>query len=138
MSGNLVKDARVPLGKAEQAAVADFYKDTLGRKPEGLCLCGGNIFAFDSDLPIPPFGVVAPGVAVGEARKGRITPHHHFFMAYGTELSVKVVLSPDDPSVAKYLAGEEIGVIPITAAGDVDKLTYFVCLGRLLKGLFTL
>ena len=31
-------------------------------------------------------------------------------MAYGTELSVKVVLSPDDPSVAKYLAGEEIGV----------------------------
>lgn len=110
VSGNLVKDARVPLGKAEQAAVADFYKDTLGRKPEGLCLCGGNIFAFDSDLPIPPFGVVAPGVAVGEARKGRITPHHHFFMAYGTELSVKVVLPPDDPSVAKYLAGEEIGV----------------------------
>ena len=37
-----------------------------------------------------------------------------------------------------YLKGEEIGVIPITAAQNIDKLTYFVCLGRLLKGLFTL
>lgn len=37
-----------------------------------------------------------------------------------------------------YLKGEEIGVIPISAAKDIDKVTYFVCLGRLLKGLFTL
>ncbi|MBO5852829.1 MAG: D-alanyl-D-alanine carboxypeptidase [Clostridia bacterium] len=36
------------------------------------------------------------------------------------------------------LNGEEIGVISITAAKDVDKLTFFVCLGRLLRGLFTL
>lgn len=37
-----------------------------------------------------------------------------------------------------YLQDEEIGVIPITAANTVEKLTFFVCLGRLLKGLFTL
>ena len=36
------------------------------------------------------------------------------------------------------LAGEEIGVIPIVSSEDIDKLTYFACLGRLLKGLFTL
>ncbi len=36
------------------------------------------------------------------------------------------------------LAGEEIGVIPIISSANIDKLTYFACLGRLLKGLFTL
>lgn len=108
--GGLVKDARALLGKAEQAVATDFYQETLCQKPAGLCLCGNNIFAFDSDLPIPPFGVVAAGVAVGEARKGRITPHHHFFMARGTEFSVKVVLSPDDSRVTQYLAGEEISI----------------------------
>ena len=109
-SRSLVKDARVPLGKAELAPVSDFLKETTGEKPTGLCLCGNNISRFDFDLPVPPFGVVAVGVAVGEARKGRITPHHHFFMAYGQRFTVKVELSPDDPAVAKYLAGEEIAV----------------------------
>ena len=108
--GNLVKDARTPLGKADAAVAADFFKETLGIHPVGLFACGNNISHFDFDLPIPPFGVVAAGAAVGEVRKGRITPHHHFFMAYGTEFSVKVVLDADDPAVAKYLAGEEIAV----------------------------
>lgn len=106
----LVKDARVPLGKTEQAVAAEFFGETLGQKPSGLCLCGSNISRFDFDLPIPPFGVVAAGVTVGEVRKGRLTPHHHFFMAYGNALSVKCVLNADDPSVTKYLAGEELAV----------------------------
>lgn len=108
--GNLVKDARVPLGKAEATVASDFFKDTLGTRPTGLFMCGSNVARFDYDLPIPPFGVVAAGVAVGEVRKGRITPHHHFFMAYGTDFSVQVVLDADDPAVSKYLAGEEIAV----------------------------
>ncbi len=37
-----------------------------------------------------------------------------------------------------YLKDEEVGVIPITAASTVDRLTFFDCLKRLLKGLFTL
>ena len=108
--GTLVKDARTSLGKADAAVAADFFGETIGQKPTGLCVCGNNISHFDFDLPIPPFGVVAAGAAVGEVRKGRITPHHHFFMAYGTDFSVKVVLDADDPAVAKYLAGEEIAV----------------------------
>ncbi|MBQ1186793.1 MAG: D-alanyl-D-alanine carboxypeptidase [Clostridia bacterium] len=40
--------------------------------------------------------------------------------------------------VTVCLNGEEVGVIPIKAASSVDKLTYFICLGRLFKGLFTL
>lgn len=108
--GTLVKDARTSLGKADAAVAADFFGETLGTRPTGLFACGSNVVRFDFDLPIPPFGVVAAGAAVGEVRKGRITPHHHFFMAYGTEFSVKVVLDAEDPAVSKYLAGEEIAV----------------------------
>lgn len=109
-----VKDAGVTLGKSEQAAVNEFLKETLGRSPKGLTLCGGNVTAFSAretlSFPIPPFGVVAAGAAVGEVRKGRLIPHHHFFMAYGNECAVKCVLSPDDERVMRYLAGEEITV----------------------------
>ena len=37
-----------------------------------------------------------------------------------------------------YLKDEEVGVIPITAADTVERLGYFDCLIRLLRGLFTL
>lgn len=37
-----------------------------------------------------------------------------------------------------YLKDEEVGVIPITAADTVERLSYFDCLIRLLRGLFTL
>ena len=37
-----------------------------------------------------------------------------------------------------YLENEEIGVIEIIASNDVEKLTFFVCFSRLVKGLFTL
>lgn len=37
-----------------------------------------------------------------------------------------------------FLKEEEIGVIPIVAANSSEKLSYFVCLTRLLKSLFTL
>ncbi len=109
-----VKDAGAALGRSEQMAVNDFLKETVGRSLKGLTLCGGNVTAFPAretlSFPIPPFGVVAAGVAVGEVRKGRLIPHHHFFMAYGDECAVRCVLSPDDERVARYLAGEEIAV----------------------------
>ena len=77
---------------------------------KGLCLCGGNICRFDFDLPMPSFGVVAAGATVGEARKGRLVPHHHFFMAYGDRLAARCLLSPDDVAVTQYLGGEELSV----------------------------
>ena len=83
---------------------------------DGLLLCGGNAVHFplgeSVGFSVPPFGVVSLGVTLGEIRKGRVVPHHHFFTAYGKTLSAQVVLSPDDVSVARYLAGEEIDVDP--------------------------
>ncbi len=112
--GDTVKSAAVEPGKAERAAVVDFLKQNLGRALDGLCLCGGNISAFPAkdrlNIPIPPFGVVAVGATLGECRKGRVIPHHHFFMAYGGEMVGRCVLEPDSEAVARYLAGEEISV----------------------------
>ena len=107
-----VKDAGISPGKNEQTAVNDFLKETIGHTLPGLMLCGGNVTSFPPrdalGFPIPPFGVVAAGVAVGEVRKGRVVPHHHFFMAYGKECLLKCILPPADERVARYLAGEEI------------------------------
>ena len=115
LDDSAVKDACVPLGKAELAAVSDFLKETIGGSLSGLCLCGGNIAAFPAheslNFPLPPFGVVSAGVTVGECRKGRIVPHHHFFMAYGGKFAAKCVLEPADDAAAHYLAGEEIAVV---------------------------
>ena len=111
---NPVKDAAIPLSKNDAAVVNDFIKETLGRTLPGLCLCGNNASAFPAheclDFPIPPFGVVAVGAVIGEVRKGRIVPHHHFFMAYGQDCRLRCLLEPGDPAVAGYLAGEEISV----------------------------
>ncbi len=111
---NTVKDAFTPLGKRETAVVQDFLKETLGKTLSGLCLCGGNVCSFAPhetlQFPLPPFGLVAAGVTLGELRKDRIVPHHHFFMAYGTQMHSSCAFDATDDQVARYLAGEEIEV----------------------------
>ena len=109
-----VKDAFTTLGKNDRAVAEAYCRETVGRVPTGLGFCGSNVIAFEAHetlgIPLPPFGVVAAGVALGEVRKGRIVPHHHFFMAYGAEFLNKCLLDPNDSSVERYLAGEEIDV----------------------------
>ena len=108
------RDAFLPLGKRETAVVQDFLKETLGQTLSGLCLCGGNVASFapheSLQFPLPPFGLVAAGVTLGELRKDRLVPHHHFFMAYGAEMRSTCVFDPTTEDVARYLAGEEIDV----------------------------
>ena len=78
-------------------AVSSFRLLPVG---EGWCL--------SPDLPLPENGLFVPGVRVGEARKGRVIPHHWFFSAYGKDFKRKIDLSPGDPRLAAYLRGEEI------------------------------
>ena len=107
-----VKDAYAPLGKSDHAVMQAFFKETLGDALDGVGVCGGTVTAFPIReklcFPIPPFGVVSVGAALGELRKGRLIPHHHFFMAFGDRMKSKLILSPDDPRLMRYLAGEEI------------------------------
>ena len=116
----LVKDAFTALGKNDRAVAEAYCRETIGRMPLGLGLCGSNVVAFEAHetlgIPLPPFGVVAAGVALGELRKGRIVPHHHYFMAYGRAFVSKCVLDAKEGAVERYLAGEEIDV-PDTSNG---------------------
>ena len=108
------RDAFTPLGKRETAVAQDFLRETLGKTLSGLCMCGGNVSSFAPhetlQFPLPPFGLVAAGVTLGELRKDRIVPHHHFFMAYGTQMRSACILDATDDRVARYIAGEEIEV----------------------------
>ncbi len=107
-----VKDAAIMLNRAERAVVEAFLRETIESSFSGLLLLGGTVSAFPGRetvaLPLPPFGVVSAGVALGEVRKGRMVPHHHFFTAYGAEMKNKLVLEPEDALIARYLAGEEL------------------------------
>lgn len=113
-SRTLVKDACKPLSKADLSAVQSFLKETVGEGLPDLCYCGGNVASVGAhralQFPIPPFGVIALGAAVGEIRKGRLVPHHHFFTAYGEKCLCRVLLASEAPATAQYLAGEEIAV----------------------------
>lgn len=110
--GKLTKDCAVALGKSDLAVAETFMKEAVGRVLPGLCMCGGNAVLFPAGramkFPIPPAGVVAVGATLGELRKGRIVPHHHFFMAYGKECESNLILDADDALIRGYLAGEEI------------------------------
>ena len=110
-----VRDAFLPLDKRETLVVQDFLKETLGRSLSGLCLCGGNVASFPPhetlQFPLPPFGLVAAGVVLGEIRKERLVPHHHFFMAYGVQMRSTCVFDPTADDVTRYLAGEEIDLL---------------------------
>ncbi len=97
--------------KNDLSAAAAFVKETVGDADARFVAVGGNIALLgENAIPLPPFGLVSAGVTLGEARKGRIIPHHHFFTAYGNRFLSKYTLSPDCEEVLRYIAGEEINI----------------------------
>lgn len=117
-----VKDSFVALAKSDRTVAESFLREVTGNTPlSSLGMLGGNLILFgahDASFPLPPFGVVSAGVMLGELRKGRIVPHHHFFSAYGKSFASRLLLDADDPRVSRYLAGEEIEV-----SGALDSMT---------------
>lgn len=59
-------------------------------------------------FPLPSEHIYAFGVKIGEVRKGRVIPYHHFFTAYGRDFKTKLSLSGQDPLVFSYLKGDVI------------------------------
>ena len=51
-------------------------------------------------------GVFSSGVKIGTVQKGRVIPHHRFFMAYGGDFINKIELTLIDGATDKYLSGE--------------------------------
>ncbi|MEE0968430.1 MAG: hypothetical protein U0M06_03555 [Clostridia bacterium] len=109
------KDERKPKDTSGESVIFEFLHDVL--TPEGICeaekyrlIQRGNIYYLAPNISdtLPDRCVKSPGVPVGELQKGRVIPHHNFFMAYGSFFKRKIVLAADDGRVVKYLHGESI------------------------------
>ena len=106
------KDHFVAPDKKDIPVVEEFFLETVGKKLDGLCKVGGNVALFPKHdiLPLPQAGIVSVGVTVGEVRKGRIVPHHHYFTAYGGEFVSDCCFEADSEAVLRFISGEETDV----------------------------
>ncbi len=109
----LYHDAAQSLSKEERRIAEAFLKDVLTAEQCKLLLSDAmlikykeNIFLRPMRLPIPPYGVYMPGVAIGTVVKGRVEVHHQFFSAMGRFFARRLELSCDDERVMRYLRGE--------------------------------
>ncbi len=72
-------------------------------------------------LRLPERDVFMPGVKVGTVEKGRVIPHHRFFMAFGGLFKIKAELFAGDARVDSYLHGD---VIPVDAPSGFAAVLY--------------
>ncbi len=100
--------AGTPLSAKEAATVWDFIDSTLLDRPAGRLVRMRDDVYLAPDIPIPSRGVFAPGVCIGTLVKGRLSPHHHFFSAFGKDHRLTLSLTREDERVARYLRGEEL------------------------------
>ena len=99
-----------PLGKAEQAAYDAFIKEAL---VDTASLPAPRLFKDAvwlpvQTLPLSEKHLYAYGVKVGDLRKGRLVPHHHFFTAYGAFFKRKLSFSLADVRLTAFLRGETV------------------------------
>ena len=106
----ICKDNTKPLSKDEAKAVSDFIKSTFIKVPDArIVKVGDNPVLLPESIPsLPARSVFMAGVLIGEIQKGRLTPSHQLFSAYGNLFKSKVELSGDERSLNAYLEGEEI------------------------------
>lgn len=98
------KDKKEPHRPIAQA----FLLETLGKLPEEEILFRNEDVYLVPKHPFPQELFYSPGVLLGTVQKGRIVPHHRFFMAYATSFPKKAVLPWGDDRIEAYLRGEEI------------------------------
>ena len=116
--------AHTPLAKKDAELVFRFLDETLLTRPQGRLVQLREEVYLAPDIPIPTKGVFAPGVCIGTLQKGRITPHHHFFSAFGALFRRQLTLSQDDERVARYLRGEEIAAPELAGQNGYAALLY--------------
>ncbi len=113
-----------PLNKKDAQLVWAFLDDALTDRPKGRLLQLREEIYLAPDIPIPAKGVFAPGVCIGTLTKGRITPHHHFFSAFGKHFCRQLNLSQGDERIARYLRGEEIAAPELVGKNGYAALLY--------------
>lgn len=100
----------------EKKVVEKFLCDCLSCQPRqapipfkaGYVLPPVAICEEAANFPLPIEYIYAFGVKIGEVRKSRVIPYHHFFTAYGEDFKTKLAISSQDPRVFSYLRGDVI------------------------------
>ncbi len=101
--GKTALSATAALG-AWQAFAAEYFPQ-LCEKPAALL---GENLLLPAPFPQEKLRILRAGVFAGNLQKGRFTPEHHLFTAFGTQCVNQEQLTLQDPRTAFYLAGGEI------------------------------
>lgn len=104
-----VRQKSAPEKEKVDSAVFDFLDDTLTSYDKSkVKMYNGNAVYFGGDFSLQKGAAFCFGITIGEVKKGRVIPHHQFFMAMGKDFKRKIELSHDNEQLRKYLHGEEI------------------------------
>ena len=121
----------IKITPADKKVIDEFLSETLGKGGQDLkyVMRRDGVYIVSDALPILKNNVFSCGVKLGEIQKGRLCPHHRFFMAYGELFLQKIELGLDDARVAKYLRGEQI-----PAPDNVKGFCVVLCDGAVMGG----
>ncbi len=114
------KGGRAASSEQDRKTINAFLSDTLA--DEVFSAIGSELFVIEGDNgdyylcpaclrgQTPPSFCISYGVPIGNLQKGRVVPHHNFFMAYGEMMKRKICLSSraDAELIGKYLHGDTI------------------------------
>lgn len=108
------------LSSGDEACAREFLLSVLDPDlVSKLCLWSkkDGVYIVSRSAILPKSGVLSPGVKLGEIRKGRLVPHHRFFMAFGRYFANKFEVDID--TARKYISGVEIGCDAFSGYGVV-------------------
>lgn len=106
-SESMKKGKFIKLESKELKLVSEFLNDTVENLDLNLIKRNNQIYHLIRDINLDNLNVLSYGVKIGEIDK-RFIPNHHFFKVFGKYFKNKLELSIDDPSVYKYLRGEQL------------------------------
>ena len=95
--------------KSEEKLIRAFLCETIGDTLAAELAVFGRkdgFYIVDGLACLPSKGVLSPGVKLGEIRKGRVVPHHRFFMAYGKHFINKFEM--DRRQAEAYIRGDTV------------------------------
>lgn len=87
-----------------------FLTDNLTEVPDGEFVVLGDKLWLSPVTDLPRCELIAAGVCLGEAQKGRFVPHHQLFSAFGGLFVRRLCLAYSSPLAAAYLFGEELSL----------------------------
>ena len=112
VGGPTFRDACGALPKGEEAAVRAALSELLTEVPPRIVRQGETYLAVPEGMPLPPRALLRAAVALGSFSGKVFLPHHQLASAMGNRFRNQIHLKKDDPRVAAYLHGEEIGADP--------------------------